>query len=146
MSYSNKFGGAEPCLCPSAQPSMPDAHVFGIVIGGEANPEVAWLEEPLPVSEELLAKVEGAEPQQVFRVTAPCQESLCVHYDGAQCQLAVRIVQILPAVTEALPPCRLRASCRWYLQEGRPACLRCPQVITHNYQPSEQVLQAARPA
>lgn len=125
---------------------MPGAHVFGIVVGTEAQPEVAWLEEPVPVSEDLLGKVGGAEPQQIFRITAPCQESLCVHYDGDRCRLASRIVQILPAVTESAPPCQLRASCRWYVQEGRAACLRCPQVITHNYQPSEQVLQAATPA
>jgi hypothetical protein len=124
---------------------MEEAKVFGVVIGSEKNPEVAWLEEPVPVTEELLAKCGEADAQQIFRITAPCQESLCTHFDGQDCKLAARIVQILPAVTDSLPPCQLRASCRWYVQEGKPACLRCPQVITHNYEPSEQVVAAATP-
>lgn len=117
-----------------------------MVIASEPAPEVAWLEEPLPVTAELLAKTGEVEPQRVFRFTAPCQESRCTHFDGSHCQLAVRIVQILPAVTDALPPCRLRASCRWFVQEGKSACFRCPQVVTHNYEASEDVVRAATPA
>lgn len=130
-------------LCPSAQPWMDGAHVFGIVVGGGTGTEVAWLEEPIPVTPELLAKTGDVDPQQVFRMSAPCQESACRHFDGAECQLATRIVQILPTVAQALPPCHLRVSCRWYVQEGAPACFRCPQVITHTYEPTDQMIQAA---
>ncbi len=124
---------------------MQGARVFGLVIASEPAPEVAWLEEPVPVTNELLAKTGGVEPQQIFRFTAPCQESRCTHFDGSHCQLATRIVQILPAVTDALPPCRQRASCRWFVQEGKAACFRCPQVVTHNYEPTADVVRAATP-
>ena len=53
------------------------------------------------------------------------------------------IVDLLPAVTEALPACRIRPECRWYRQEGRPACMRCPQVVTQTYQPTELYARAA---
>lgn len=124
---------------------MEGARVFGIVVSQPPTPEVAWLEEPIPVTPELLAKTGDVEPQQLFRVTAPCQESRCTHFDGSHCQLAVRIVQILPAVTDSLPPCQLRINCRWFVQEGKPACLRCPQVVTHNYEATEEVARAALP-
>lgn len=131
--------------CPSAQPDMAGARVFGIVTGTEDAPAVTWLEKPVPVTPELLAKTGEIEPQRVFRITATCQESLCVHFDGARCKLARRIVDILPPVVEALPPCSLRATCRWFTQEGKAACLRCPQVITHTHDPGEDVVRAATP-
>lgn len=136
---------AGPAMCPSAQPFMEGAQVFGVLTAPEPEPEVAWLEHPVPVTEELLAKTGGVEPQRIFRIAAPCQESRCLHFDGHDCNLVQRIVQILPAVTDALPPCHLRATCRWYVQEGREACLRCPQVVTFNYEPTDDVLQAALP-
>jgi hypothetical protein len=37
---------------------------------------------------------------------------------------------MLPEVTDALPSCQIRPTCRWYAEIGRPACLRCPQVMT----------------
>lgn len=64
-------------------------------------------------------------------------------FDGKNCNLATRIVQILPAVVDALPACLIRPTCRWYQQEGRAACMRCPQVVTENYEPSEDFKRAA---
>lgn len=134
-----------PPMCPSAQPHMEGAQVFGVMVAPEPHPEVAWLEEPIPVTPELLAKTGDVEPQMIFRITAACVESSCMHFDGHDCQLAKRIVHILPAVTGALPPCRLRASCRWYVQEGKEACFRCPQVQTYNYEPTNETICAALP-
>ncbi|NCS45084.1 MAG: nitrogen fixation protein, partial [Microcystis aeruginosa BS11-05] len=48
-------------------------------------------------------------------------------------------------VTDILPPCRIRQNCRWWLQEGKAACLRCPQVVTDNYNPSEIFVKVAEP-
>ena len=62
---------------------------------------------------------------------------------AGDCKLATRIVQILPAVVSGLPPCIVRASCRWYAQEGGAACLRCPQIVTLNQDPSEELKMAA---
>src|SRR5256885_9598885 len=49
--------------CPSAQPDMPGARVFGVVMGTDAEPNVAWLERPVPVTSELLAKT-GARSEE----------------------------------------------------------------------------------
>jgi hypothetical protein len=124
---------------------MAGAKVFGIVTGAPAKPLVAWLEKPIPVTPALLAKTGDVDPQRVFRISAACQESACVHFDGTRCQLASRIVQLLSPVIDALPPCHLRSNCRWFTQEGRAACLRCPQVVTHDYAPAPGIAEAATP-
>jgi hypothetical protein len=130
-------------LGPSAQADMQEARVLGVVGGSADNPELQYLNEHVKVTAELLAAAAPAKPGQIFRVAARCDESGCVHFDGTRCRLAARIVQILPPVTEALPACLIRPSCRWYQQEGRAACLRCPQVVTETYAPSEDYKKAA---
>lgn len=139
----NKIGPEKPLLCPSAQPDMKDARILGVLAGSPEAPELAYLNQHLLVSEELLATAAPANPLQVFRIAAQCEEKACCHFDGSRCQLATRIVQILPAVTEGLPACLIRPACRWYQQEGRAACLRCPQVITETYGPDKDYKRAA---
>jgi hypothetical protein len=133
----------KPLLCPSAQPGMEGSRVLGVVSGTPESPMLAYLNERLDVSTELLASVAPAKPTQVFRFAAQCEEKGCCHFDGVNCRLATRIVQILPAVTEALPACLIRPDCRWYKQEGRAACMRCPQVVTETYKPGEDYRRAA---
>src|SRR3954454_2763392 len=137
--------GATPLLCPSALPEMPGGRIFGVVGGSAAEPSLAYLDEAVPATEELLALAGPVQPTEVFRMAAPCVESKCCHFDGQDCQLATRIVQILPAVAEGLPPCAIRRDCRWFQQEGRVACMRCPQVVTLNCAASEGMVQAAAP-
>ena len=129
--------------CPSAQPDMPGSRVLGVVGGTPDAPEVAYLNELLPVSDEVLALAGQVKPTQVLRFAAPCQEKKCCHFDGKDCRLVTRIVQILPAVTDGLPACLIRASCRWYQQEGKAACVRCPQVVTYAAEPSDNMRLAA---
>jgi len=139
-----KIAPAEkPPLCPSAQPDMREARILGVVGGTAEKPELAYLNERVPVTNELLAQAAPARPGQIFRIAAQCDENGCTHFDGTRCRLAARIVQILPAVTESLPACLIRPTCRWYQQEGRSACLRCPQVITETYEPDEDYKRAA---
>ena len=128
--------------CPSAQPDMAGAEVLGVLQRGGA-PRLAYLSEALPVSDDVLALAGRATPTEVFRFAAPCAERSCQHFDGVDCKLASRIVAGLAPVVDALPPCRLRTSCRWFAQEGRPACLRCPQVVTHTRSPSEHLRAVA---
>lgn len=132
-------------LCPSAQPEMVDSVVFGVVGGTIDKPCVAYLTEPQPVTDELLALANPVKPTEIFRFAAPCAGHACRHFDGSNCRLATRIVRLLPTVVERLPPCRLRPKCRWWQQEGKAACMRCPQIVTENYRPSKQELQAADP-
>jgi hypothetical protein len=130
--------------CPSAQPDMAHAEVLGVLQHGDI-PKLTYLTESLPVSADVLAMVGQATPTEVFRFAASCAERSCQHFDGVDCKLASRIVAGLTPVVDALPPCRLRTSCRWYAQEGRPACLRCPQVVTHTRSPSDHLRAIAQP-
>ncbi len=128
-------------LCPSAQPDWANAIIIGVVSGSVEEPRVAYLDEPIPVNDELMAMTGPVKPTEVFRIAGCCVESKCVHFSHAKCQLVARTVAILPVVTDGLPICRIRASCRWFMQEGRAACIRCPQVITENFIPTEQLVQ-----
>jgi len=102
-------------LCPSARENSPDSVIFGIAAGTVEEPRVAYLPEIQPVTDELLALAEPVTPTEVFRFAASCAEDKCAHFDGVNCRLAQRIVQGLPEVTDTLPPCRIRQSCRWWL-------------------------------
>lgn len=139
-------GGHAPPLCPSAQPDMEAARIIGVVGGTPEAPRITLLDEPQEPTPELLALSGPFEPTHIFRFAAHCETSKCSHFDGADCKLATRVVQILPAVVSDLPTCRIRANCRWFLQEGKPACLRCPQVMTRDDAPSPEMVRAAAPA
>jgi hypothetical protein len=136
----------KPLLCPSAQPDMAGSMAIGVVGGTAENPRLAWIEKPQPVTEDLLRLARPAQPTEVFRFAAHCEENACSHFDGAKCKLATRIVQILPAVSGALPPCQIRGECRWFQQEGRPACMRCPQIVTQSANAGADMVLAATPA
>jgi hypothetical protein len=144
MPQPNRSLGDAP-LCPSAQPGMANCQVLGVVTESQDGPRLSYLNERLEVTDEVIAMAAPAKPTEVFRFAATCEESRCTHFDGRDCQLAKRIIQIMPAVVSSLPPCIVRANCRWYLQEGGSACLRCPQVSTLNYYPSEQLQIVAGP-
>ncbi|ODG98061.1 nitrogen fixation protein [Nostoc sp. KVJ20] len=137
---------AQTTLCPSARPESVDGVVFGIVAGAIAAPRVTYLKQPLPITDEVMAKASPVTPAEIFRTAASCAESGCQHFNGKDCRLAMRIVEKLPAVVEQLPPCSIRRDCRWWQQEGKAACMRCPQIITDNYSSSEQLRQAADPS
>jgi hypothetical protein len=126
-------------LCPSSQPDVEGARVLGVVQQSEDGSEILYLDEPLPATEDVLAMAAPRHPTEVFRLAAKCQTNRCPHFDGANCGLAARIVQILPAVATSLPRCHIRAECRWFRQEGAAACNRCPQIATVNYVGTEVV-------
>jgi hypothetical protein len=133
-------------LCPSARPESLDGVVFGVVLGTATEPRISYLKQPLPIADELMAKASPVTPAEIFRTAASCAQSACQHFDGKDCRLAMRIVEKLPVVVEELPPCSIRRNCRWWQQEGKAACMRCPQIVTDDYAPSEQLRQAADPA
>lgn len=132
-------------LCPSARPESEDSVVFGIISGTVVEPRVGYLKQPLPITDELIAKASPITPAEIFRTAAPCATKGCQHFDGKDCRLAMRIVEKLPAIVEELPPCSIRRDCRWWQQEGKAACMRCPQVITDNYNASELAVKVATP-
>jgi hypothetical protein len=125
-------------LCPSINPIGPDAQVFGVLTGSATGGlRVGYLTKALPATHELLAAAAPAKPTEVFRAAAPCVERGCQHFDGANCQLAARVIAAFEPAVSALPRCAIRPRCRWFRQEGREACLRCPLVATEQRNPSE---------
>jgi hypothetical protein len=122
-----------PKLCPSAQPGMDNCRILGVVQQDGPTPMLGYLNEPVPATPDLLAMAAPLKPTEVFRLAATCAEHACPHYDGADCRLATRVVQLMPAVVTLLPPCLIRKECRWYSQEGGAACTRCPGIATVSY-------------
>lgn len=120
----------EGTYCPSAQPDMDGSLVLGVVGGTVSEPRVGFLTEPVTFPGDVERATAPVRPTEVFRFAAPCAESGCRHYGDGSCQLARRVVDDLPVVVDRLPACRLRPTCRWWKQEGKAACLRCPVVVT----------------
>jgi hypothetical protein len=135
-----------PPLCPSAQPDWKGAVVVGVVGGTADEPRVGFLESPLEVNAELLELAQPVRPTEVFRFAAPCRARGCRHFGASTCHLATKVVRLLPEVVDGLPECDIRPRCRWFAQEGGAACLRCPQVVTNDTNPSEALRIAADPA
>ena len=97
------------------------------------QPMLLYPKEPVAATPDVLAMAAPLRPTEVFRLSATCATHKCPHFDGADCQLATRIVTLRPPAVDALPPCIIRKDCRWFSQEGGAACLRCPQVTTVTY-------------
>ena len=142
---SSQVDGDQSLLCPSAQADWEGARVFGVVGGTVKEPRVSYLTEPQPVTKELLDLTSPVVPTEVLRIAAPCAKSSCQHFDGMNCQLVSRTIAYLQPVTEKLPPCPVRSSCRWWHEQGRDACFRCPEVVTDSFTDNEQVVLAATP-
>lgn len=135
-----------PLVCPSAQPEWDGAVAIGIVGGTAEHPHVRSLEKPVAVSDELLELADPVQPTEVFRFAATCLGSHCRHFRESRCSLAAKIVWMLPVVVDDLPECGIRHRCRWFAQEGGEACLRCPQVATHDANRTPALAAAADPA
>lgn len=132
-------------LCPSAQPEMKGSVVFGVVNGTANEPLVGYLNEPQLVTDELLNLPDQIKPTEIFRIAAPCVGTGCKHFTGLKCSLAERTVQLLPEAVGGLPPCKIRTTCRWWQQEGKAACMRCPQVVTEIHRPTKLQCHVADP-
>ena len=136
-------GSSQEIDCPSAQATADGARVFGVLTGTPDAHRVGYLTETVPVSEKLLALAGAAKPTQLFRIAAPCANGGCKHFKSNACSLAERIVAGVPVVVNALPACQIRSSCRWFRQEGKEACFRCPQVMTDKSDASDYERQIA---
>jgi len=129
--------------CPSAQPGMGDVQILGVISRDAEEPRLAYLDEAIPATPGTLELAAPLDASQVFRLSARCEEKKCTHFDGIDCQLAVRIAKMLPEVVEHLPACNIRPDCRWFRQEGRAACLRCPQIVTGTHEADELLQEVA---
>lgn len=132
-------------LCPSAQPDMPDAVAFGVIGGTAEQPVVSYLEGTLPASTGLLQLASPVRPTEVFRFAAPCAEDGCRHFGAGRCRLGRKLASEVDAKVQRLPACRIRSSCRWWHEQGKAACYRCPVVVTEHYSADTGLRAAADP-
>jgi hypothetical protein len=119
-------------LCPSSL-AEPGAILIGIV-GDDGC--VAHIATEMTVEETFLerAKVHGP-PERRFRFGAPCQQQLCSHWTGSECDLIGQLhfyasSEGLLSQEKALPHCAIRNRCRWWAQRGKEACATCIYVVT----------------
>jgi len=122
---------------------MDNCRIIGVVQQEGPTPMLAYLNSHVPATPEVLAMAAPLKPTEVFRLAATCAEHKCPHFDGADCRLATRVVQLIPAIVDALPPCLIRKQCRWYSQEGGAACKRCPGITTVSYDLSPMVREVS---
>jgi hypothetical protein len=118
---------------------MDGCRILGVVQQDGPTPMLAYLNQHVPATPDVLALAAPLKPIEVFRLAATCAEHRCPHFDGADCRLATRVVTMMPAAVDALPPCLIRKECRWYSQEGGAACRRCPVITTVSYDLSPNV-------
>ncbi len=129
---------AGPVLCPSA-PAAPGAALVGVV---EAGGRVVNLITPLRVEAGFVesAVAAGLPLERRFRFAAPCQQGRCGHWAGHECGLIGPLRQAASdlgqGAAQALPPCAIRAQCRWWQQSGRDACAVCSLVVTDQRSPA----------
>lgn len=119
-------------LCPSVSYDSPGANIFGVITGSIEQPEVVFLDNPEPVTDEILTLAKPVSPEAVFRICSPCSKGECGYFNSEnnRCHLVEKNVESLPKVVDKLPICSIRAECKWWGQEGKNACLYCPQVDT----------------
>lgn len=93
----------EALKCPSAPPGIGDAQILGVVSRQGEVPRLAYLDEPLAATPDVLALAAPVAGAEVLRLSARCEEKKRTHFDGARCQLAVPIARMLPKVVGSLP-------------------------------------------
>jgi hypothetical protein len=130
--------------CPSSQPTVEGAQIFGIIGGTVDRPHASYLKKGVEVTPDLIEQVGDIDPKRVFRFSGQCMNSACGQFRNGQCRLGQDIVRMLKPVVEQLPACTIRATCRWYAENGRDACLRCPQVVTTTTQLDHELQAVVR--
>ncbi len=126
--------------CPSAHPAAVGVKVFGVVLGGRGERRVSYLDRQVDLTEELSAAASGVELTRIFRFSGKCIESKCKQFDGERCGLGDKISSTITKVTKSLPRCTIRATCRWFSENGRESCFRCPSIVTAVTDPTDPVV------
>ena len=122
---------------------MHEARIFGVLSGTVEMPRVAYLKQAAVIPAGALPETGGLDPVEVFRFAARCEEGRCGQYADGRCSLGKRLLDALEPVVDALPPCSIRPTCRWYAEQGRDLCMRCPQVVTRIPLGDDELSQAA---
>ena len=122
----------EHLACPSAR-AEPGNLLYGQVVEGRVH----RLGTPLEVTPDFVDSVSAnGPPERRFRFAGTCQEGRCAQWTGTGCGVIERVLtELAPPPSAALPRCFLRGNCRWYAQEGAPACAACSHVVTDRRTP-----------
>ena len=124
------MGEEKKLVCPSSNPYFDNAKIIGVVEDKGEGSRVTFLPIPVNVTKDLLGHQNAARFGEVLRVAAKCVEAACAHFREQNCILAKKIVVTIDAEIDQIPICSIRSHCVWWNQEGRQACMRCPQIVT----------------
>ena len=119
-------------LCPSVAEISEETVAFAAIVPSRSgNPVVGYFNNPVSseVASSLLANV-NVEAGQIFRLAAPCAEDKCKNFGNGSCQLSTRIVESFSSNAVHVPPCSIRASCRWWREHGSDICRKCAAVVS----------------
>ncbi len=109
---------------------MQGARPFGVISGTPEETRVAYFKRSALDGFDWREHFGMKDATRLLRFGARCEETGCAHFASGACSLGARIHNDLPPVVDALPPCLLRPTCRWFAEQGPGVCLRCPQVVT----------------
>lgn len=124
---------------------MADSSVLGVICEVDGQAFLHHLADKVAVTPDVLALAGTASVGHVFRIAAACATSACSHFDGEDCRLASKLIHGATDRVKALPPCRIRRNCRWYVQEGKAACFVCPLILSETAEPTRALAYAANP-
>lgn len=117
--------------CPSAV-AMPGAVLLGSV---NADGTVGFIETPIEIDESFMEMGKGLDLERSFRFSSKCVQSGCKQWKDGNCTVIQRIMNAEPEwhlQHAQLPACSIRATCRWYAQEGAKACSYCAYITTNS--------------
>ena len=118
--------------CPSAR-CTPGASLLGVL---GADGRIKHVRTSMRIDEDFVERAhQSGPPEAHMRFAAPCVESHCEQWTGGACgvinQVLVHLETKAPDMaSDDIPPCTIRATCRWYSQQGQIACKACDLVVT----------------
>lgn len=102
--------------------------LIGIVQG---NGVVAPVTPALEVDDSFVQRAIGSSvhpPEARFRFAGHCVTTSCEQWTGTRCAVGDKAVRLQPS-RQALAPCSIRATCRWWKQNGSAACAACSLMV-----------------
>jgi hypothetical protein len=115
--------------CPSSDCSTGNL-LIGVV---QRDGTVSRVQPPLEVDDHFVRRAEESSqhpPEARFRFAGPCVTTSCQQWTGSRCAVGDLVANATPDV-EALQPCAIRATCRWWSQNGPRACTSC-SLVAHS--------------
>ena len=115
--------------CPSSKASE-GSIILGVI---NKNGTVGFISNKTELTPDLYEEMlKKGEPEKRFRFSTGCVETGCNQWQAGKCSVIQKILHFNEdlELEAQLPSCSIRASCRWYYQEGPTACSFCPYVIT----------------